>query len=240
VWLRDVATGRERQLTRAGSDDATLSPDGARVALATSGGGARRVELMDAAGGLPTTLCEDCNIPADWSADGARVLFGRGLPTRLFVYDVASGRETELTSHPEWSLHRARFSSDGRWVAFHTTNSPNLRQVYAAPAFQPAAVAPQAWVPIVTDHGCHPSWSPDGALVYHFSFRDGAFCPWVQPVDPVGKHPIGAPRAVLHLHNPRLRAATGAAATTDVQGGYLYFTATETTGNIWMLDPGKS
>jgi hypothetical protein len=44
---------------------------------------------------------------------------------------------------------------------------------------------------------------------------------------------------VLHLHNPRLRAATGAAATSDVQGGYLYYTATETTGNIWML-AGKS
>jgi hypothetical protein len=42
--------------------------------------------------------------------------------------------------------------------------------------------------------------------------------------------------SILHLHNPRLRAASGAAATNDVQGGYLYFTATESTGNICMLD----
>ncbi len=47
---------------------------------------------------------------------------------------------------------------------------------------------------------------------------------------------MGPPRAVLHLHNPRLRATTGAAATNDVQAGYFYFTATEATGNIWMLD----
>ena len=73
-------------------------------------------------------------------------------------------------------------------------------------------------------------------LVYHFSFRDGAFCPWVQRLDPATKRPMWPPRAVLHLHNPRLRAATGAAATNDVQAGYFYFTATEATGNIWMLD----
>ena len=42
-----------------------------------------------------------------------------------------------------------------------------------------------------------------------------------------------------HLHEPRLRAGTGAIATNDVQDGYLYMTLTETTGNIWMLDAAK-
>ena len=37
------------------------------------------------------------------------------------------------------------------------------------------------------------------------------------------------------LHEPRLRAVTGAWATNDVRGGYLYVTLTETTGNIWMM-----
>jgi hypothetical protein len=36
--------------------------------------------------------------------------------------------------------------------------------------------------------------------------------------------------------NPGLRATTGAAATNVIQAGYFYFTATEATGNIWMLD----
>ncbi len=142
----------------------------------------------------------------------------------------------DLTAHPRWNLERAHFSPNGRWVAFHTTNSPNVRQTYATPAAPGTSTTPRDWVPIVVDHGCHPSWSADGALLYHFSFRDGAFCPWVQRVDPVTKRPIGPPRTVLHLHNPRLRAASGAAATNTVQGGYLYLTATETTGNIWMLD----
>lgn len=240
VWLREVGTGRERQVTHAGSDDATLSADGSKVAYVTVKDGISHLEIIESTGDPPAPLCEECNIPADWSPDGSRVLFGRGLPTRLFVHDVVSGRQTELLSHPKWNLHRARFSSDGRWVAFHTTNSPNVRHVYAAPAFQGTPVPTQAWVPIVTDHGCHPNWSPDGTMLYHFSFRDGAFCPWVQRIDPVTRRPTGAPRAVVHLHNARLRAASGAVATNDVQAGYFYFTATETSGNIWMLDDGKS
>jgi hypothetical protein len=121
-------------------------------------------------------------------------------------------------------------------VTFHTANSPNVRQIYSAPVAAGGPVPQDSWVPVVTDHGCHPSWSPDGALLYYFSFRDGAFCPWVQRVDPATNRPIGAPRAVLHFHHPRLRAASGAAAFDDVQAGYLYMTLTEATGNIWMID----
>ena len=91
-------------------------------------------------------------------------------------------------------------------------------------------------MPIVMDHGCHPSWSADGSVLYYFSFRDGAFCPWVQRVDPATKRPIGTPRPVMHFHHPRLRASSGAAAFNDVQAGYLYLTLTEATGNIWMID----
>ena len=60
---------------------------------------------------------------------------------------------------------------------------------------------------------------------------------WLQRVDAATKHPVGEPQAVLHLHQPTLRAALRAMATNDVQGGYLYMTLTATTGNIWMLNP---
>lgn len=237
VWVRDLPSGREWQVTHGGADDATLSPDGSRIAFSTGKGVAHALEIVSAQGGPPEPLCADCSTPADWSPDGTRLLVGTERPSRLTVYDLVSGEQTALTAHPRWNLDRARFSPDGRWVVFHTTNSPNVRQTYATRATPGTSTVPQEWVPIVQDHGCHPSWSQDGALVYHFSFRDGYFCPWVQRVDPVTKRPIGPPRAVLHLHDPRLRAASGAAATNTVAGGYLYMTVTETTGNIWMLEP---
>jgi Tol biopolymer transport system component/DNA-binding winged helix-turn-helix (wHTH) protein len=239
VWLRDVESGTERQVTHAGAGDATLSPNGSRIAFSRVDAGVSQIDMVDATGSPPSSMCKDCDIPADWSPDGSRLLFGKGLPSRLLVYDVPSGRTTELASHPKWNLHQARFSPDGQWVAFHTTNSPNVRQIYAVRSSLARALEPQSWVALVTDHGCHPNWSPDGSLLYHFSFRDGAFCPWVQRMDPVTKRPIGQPRAVLHLHEPRLRATSGASASNDVQAGYLYMTATEATGNIWMLESGK-
>ena len=236
VWSRDLETNLERQVSERGASDATLSPNGSSIAFARAEGNSTRLELLDIRDGLPRPLCADCDITADWSPQGDAVLFGRGQPSRLLLYDLGSARETELASHPRWDLHQARFSPDGRWVAFHTTNSPNVRQVYAAAISERTPVTVESWVPIVTDHGCHPNWSADGSLVYHFSFRDGAFCPWVQRVDPGTKRPLGPPRAVLHLHHPRLRVATGAAATSDMHGGYFYFTATESTGHIWLMD----
>jgi hypothetical protein len=41
---------------------------------------------------------------------------------------------------------------------------------------------------------------------------------------------------VIHLHEPRLRAGARAGPSNDVQGGYLYMTLTEASGNIWLLD----
>lgn len=237
VWSKDLETRVERQVTERGAVDATLSPNGSSIAFARVEGNSARIELVDSRGGpAPRPLCGDCDITADWSPSGQAVMFGRGQPSQLFLSDLESGRETELASHPVWNLHQARFSPDETWVAFHSTNSPNLRQIYAAATSGQTPVAWQSWVPIVTDHGCHPNWSTDGSLVYHFSFRDGAFCPWVQGVDPATKQPLGPPRPVLHLHDARLRAATGAAATNDVQGGYFYFTATESTGHVWLLE----
>jgi Tol biopolymer transport system component len=237
VWTRDLESGRESQVTHVGAADSSISPDGSQLAFSTGKPGARHVEVLDTVRGARHTVCDGCDFTWDWSADGTRLLVGKGLPARLLVVDVASRRAAEETSHPSWGLFQARFSPKSDWIAFHTTNSPSSRQIYATPLSGGTPNDPRHWVPIITDHGCHPNWSSDGTRLYHFSVRDHTgFCPWVQQIDAASKRPIGIPRAVVHLHNPRLRAASGAAATNALRGGYFYFTATETTGNIWILE----
>jgi Tol biopolymer transport system component len=237
VWIKNVETSREQQMTWSGSEDASLAPNGSMVAFSRRESGKQQIHIQDNRGAAPSKLCEDCSSPADWSPDGKRLLFQRRARTELVIYDMSSRSESVAVANDRWGLFQARFSPDGAWVAFHTANSPELRQVYAAP-ISAKPIPSTAWVPVVTDHGCHPNWSADGSLLYHFSFRDGAFCPWVQRIDPATKRPIGQPRVVQHLHKPRLRAALGAAATNDVVAGYFYMTASETTGNIWMLEAG--
>jgi len=238
VWTRDLKTGDERQVTFSGSDGATLSSDGSRAVVACNDNGRGRLDVVALAANVQTDLCLDCTAPQDWAPDGGRVLVEAGRPTGLFLIDLATHVRSRLTAHATWNLDMARFSPDGDWVAFHTTTSPNSRHVYVVPAR--VGSIPQAdWVPVVTDHGCHPSWSPDGARIYHFSFRDGAFCLWVQRVDPETKRPLGEPTPVVHLHGARLRAATGALATNVVRGGYIYFTATELSSDVFLLDPQR-
>ena len=241
VWVKDLQTGRETQLTHAGVEEASASPDGSRVAFSRNESGEHEIEIVGTADGLASKLCDQCGHPTSWSRDGKRLLYAASVPfPRVFEYDFTSNHQTVLLTDSKWHLERARFSPDGRWVTFHTANSPNVRQIYSAPVPANGTITRASWVPVVTDHGCHPTWSTDGKFLYYFSFRDGAFCPWVQSVDPATDHPTGPPRAVVHFHNPHLRAASGAAAFNDVQAGHLYMTLTQSTGNIWMIDGAAS
>lgn len=235
VWMKDLVSGREYQVTHAGVDESSASPTGSLVAFARTQEDTPIIEIVEAGGGVPSRLCEGCFGPGGWSVDGTRVLYARSNPFRLLLHDVHSNTTRAVATDPSWRLERPRLSPDGARVAFHSANAPNVRQVYTVPLGEDGAMPRDKWVPAVTDHGCHPSWSADGARLYHFSFRDGAFCPWMQRVDRATGAALGAPQAVQHFHQPRLRAATGAAAFSDVQAGYLYLTLTEATGNIWML-----
>jgi hypothetical protein len=123
-------------------------------------------------------------------------------------------------------------------VAFHTSNSPTVRQIYIVPATSDRVIPVEDWIPVVSDFGTQPSWSEDGRGVYYFSNRDGRFCAWLQPLGPTMR-PAGVPRAVAHFHEPRLGAVVGAFVTNDVQAGYLFATLTESTGNIWLIDQSR-
>jgi Tol biopolymer transport system component len=240
VWLKDLQTGAERQLTHSGASGARIAPDGRRIAVQRKG--ETRIELYDASGGQPSTLCDDCMLSGDgWSSDSSRLLIGRrrGSTETCVMLDVNSRQEVEITNHPHWNIMQAHFSPDDRWVTFHTANAPNLRQVYAVAVDFNAPVPADAWVAVAPDFGIYPNWSSDGAGIYYFSFRDGYMCAWLQAVDPRTKHPIGPPRPVQHFHQPRLRAAARARASSSVSNGALYVTLTETTGNIWTMDPTK-
>src|SRR5262249_1797367 len=109
--------------------EAALSHDGTEVAFSTAE--RRLLYLGSASGGFPRKICDDCGIPQDFSVDNKLILYAPGSFRTINSFDISSGAKTVLLRHPEKSLFGARFSPDGRWIAFYTVNP--LRQVWIAP-----------------------------------------------------------------------------------------------------------
>ena len=76
-------------------------------------------------------------------------------------------------------------------------------------------------------------WSPDGNLLYFLSNRDGRTGIWAQRLQAEAKRPVGSPIEINHVGQVG-RAVGGRI---SVAGDRLVFNLTETTGNIWMMEP---
>ncbi|MCB1009661.1 MAG: protein kinase [Acidobacteria bacterium] len=126
VWIKDLASGSESALARHPSWLPRFSPDGTSV-LFNTGTEDRRVELYRIA--LATReerlVARDAEV-GDWSPDGGRVSFLRGIRrqtplglgySELVTLDLASGEESVIYQDEDDALDFARWSPDGRRVA---------------------------------------------------------------------------------------------------------------------------
>ena len=162
-------------------------------------------------------VCEDCGEATDWTLDG-KCIVGNDIYGRVWLVELASHRKTDLLATNRW-LFSGRFSPDGRWITFGS---------YIAP-FQPEApIAESAWTSLPEAMNW---WSPDGTLLYGHSGRDGFACLWAQRLNPITKHPIGAPFAIFHSHS--VQRSVGQF---FVGRDKIVFNMGERTGNIWMAE----
>ncbi|MCE9601828.1 MAG: amidohydrolase family protein [Gemmatimonadetes bacterium] len=140
LWLRDMRTGAERQLTHTDNSamGAAWSPDGTRIAFLEVDGFWRRanVSVVDVASGVVTRVYESSFGPGTptWSADGKRIAFASLKPY--------SARFREGTNQV---MTVAATGGDARW----SVPVPDLS--------------------IDSRAGAGPAWSPDGtrmAVIY--------------------------------------------------------------------------
>jgi len=180
LWVLDLERGSRSRLTSA---NANISPvwtaDGQRVVFSLFGtGGSFDLYSLRADGGVSEPLLEreHGQSPTSVSPDGRLVAFREEHPdNRGDIYILPLDGSTDpypflATSADERS---ARFSPDGRFLAY-VSDETGRREVYVQPLSGEGGK-----VPISTDGGRSPRWSPKGDELF---YRRGSAM-MVVPVD---------------------------------------------------------
>jgi serine/threonine protein kinase len=240
IWLKDLATGKETNLTNRPEPNyaPSFSPDSMALVY-------RAVEKQKSVSyvlrldrSLPerVRICEGC-FPGGWSSDGKRILIGeRGVISRVWSLDIASGERAELVNHTAETLDNTYFSADDRWITFNAFKGGSSK-IFVAPVSSSGVVPESGWISIAdTGVDDKPRWSPDGNLLYFISERDGFRCVWAQRLNS-GKHPLGTAIPILHAHEARrsLMNVGWGELRMSVARDKIVFNMSERTGNIWML-----
>ena len=171
IWIVAVESGVATQLTFGGSRNRfpVWTRDGQTVIFASDrvkgeGAGVYR-KAADGSGAATLVVPDDgAVIPTDVSRDGVLAFQKAGEGTRDDIWTVAlDGAEAPSVFLSTPAEERtARFSPDGRWVAYQTGQAGGDLQVYVRP--YPRTEGSQRR--ISEEAGRAPIWSPDGRSLY--------------------------------------------------------------------------
>jgi tol-pal system beta propeller repeat protein TolB len=132
IWVMGPEGEKPHRLTDRDDIDPTWSPDGSRIAFASSRAGNRQLFIMDADGSNIEQLTDLNNMGgrSTWSPDGKWIAFYRGPQGdhNIFIVNVETKEMTRLTNGgdnlgPSWS-------PDGQWIAFTSYRDSN-NEIYA-------------------------------------------------------------------------------------------------------------
>lgn len=199
LWTR--AGDREHRLSsfREIGYRPVLSPDGRRVAVPLSEDEDCAIDIADLDKVGTDSMVDGCFHLWDWSPVGGQMLVFNPLrQTRTVELLEGHGATRPILSHPTHGVYAARFSADGKWLAFLAGPSGMDAPAYVAP-YTGKVVPPTQWIPIPESAGGVPAWAPGGRLVFVRSNRDGYACLWAQPLDE-RKRPSGDAFPVMHFH----------------------------------------
>jgi Tol biopolymer transport system component len=171
IWVRDLQRGVTSRFSFNEEDDQNpvWSPDGTRIAWGGMRGGQFDLVAKTVGGtGEEEVLleAEGNQFPSSWSPDGKSLLYySLDSDTGWDVYVLPL--EGDRTPHPylrsKFREIRARFSPDGRWVAYQS-NESGRDEVYAR-----AFPGPGGKWQISTAGGSEPQWSPDGRELFYLA-----------------------------------------------------------------------
>jgi Tol biopolymer transport system component len=175
IWLVEVASGAMTRFTSDPGWDAfpTWSADGSRILFTSNRSGVFDLYEKAASGAGSEALLYQSSEgkgPTSWSRDGKFLLYySIGQPTHVRLLAVAGPGERQPVPvvDPQFSSITARFSPDGRWIAY-TSNESGRNEVSVRP-FDAATGAIGNPVVVTKDGGRTPLWRGDGKEIFYMN-----------------------------------------------------------------------
>jgi Tol biopolymer transport system component len=169
LWTMDLAGGNMSRFTFDPSDDATAvwSPNGERIVWSSNRSGAYDLYQKPASGAgkdEPLLKSTTAKWPDDWSLDGKFILYENVDPKTkydLWVLPMFGDRKPLACLQTEFNETHARFSPDGRWVAYVSDESGRA-EVYV----QSFPATGGKWQ-ISSGGGDEPLWRRDGKELFY-------------------------------------------------------------------------
>lgn len=244
VYVRNLSSGTEINITnnRNRERGAVISSDDVYVAYESRSGDDSEIRVFSFESNQNRLLCQSCGIPSDWSPENEYLLVSDGNPSGISRLSASDGERSELIRFGDGHVvDSARFSPDGRWIAFARRDEEQwVSQVLVVPANASSPVALSDCIPITNQEHFDgmPRWSEDGRSLYFLSNRSGNLDIWHVGLN-ADKRPQGEPRPVRTFDTTRFSVATipyeylGF----DVGDDRIYFTLQELTGRIYLMRP---
>ncbi len=210
IWLYELSRGVKTRFTSHPGPDIlpVWSPDGIRIVFASarkrpfalyqkpsSGSGNEEVLLQDEAAKLPT----------DWSHDGRFIAFEnrdqkKNTRAAIWVLPMFGDRKPFAFLDTQFNEREARFSPDGRWIAY-TSDESGQDEVYVAPFPGPGG----KWR-ISSAGGEEPKWRRDGKELFYLAADKKLM---VAEVKQSGwRFEVGAVRPLFPIHERKIGFST--------------------------------
>jgi Tol biopolymer transport system component len=204
LWVLDLARNVMTRITGAAIDDVDphWSPDGTQIMFGSTRD-PHRIHFVTPASGGSQLRVKSFSAPVfsldDWSPDGRYLLHHDATTPELWVMALNASGKSQLVSRAlSGVVDQARFSPDGRWVAFNN-NQSGRHEIYVVP-FPPTG---DKWQ-ISNGGGVQPMWRGDATELFYLTL-DGM----LMSVDIAGRQTL-VPGVSRPLFQTPLRAVTWA------------------------------
>jgi Tol biopolymer transport system component len=174
VWSFEIKRGAVSRLTNNAADDTgpVWAPDGRRIAFGSNREGRFTIFVKQAAVGAaesPLFSSAESKTATDWSPNGRLLLANVQSEKTAFdvwVVPVDSGEKPFPLIATDFEEMFARFSPDGRWIAYQSDES-GRDEIYVQPF-----PGPGAKVQVSTEGGSQVHWRADGRELFYLGLDE--------------------------------------------------------------------